>query len=68
MSADAVYLVAGLALFVGVLAPVRSAPVTVSLPVTSARWHSAESSAKSAVPLDGDTPKAQDFAPPTESL
>ena len=59
---------AWLCAIVGVLVVVRSAPVTVSLPVTSARWHSAESSAKSAVPLDGDTPKAQDFAPPTESL
>ena len=53
---------------VGVLPAVSAAPDAGSTPVTSARWHSAASSEKSALPLEGETPKAQDLAPPTESL
>jgi len=52
----------------GVEVVVNAAPVTVSTPVNSARWQRAASSAKSATPELGDTPRFQDLAPPTESL
>src|SRR6478735_1541022 len=51
---------------VGVLLAVSAAPLTASVPVTRARWHSALSRPKSATPVDGDTANCQALAPPTE--
>ena len=51
---------------VGVLLAVSAAPVTGSVPVTSARWHNALSRPKSATPVEGETANCQALAPPTE--
>ena len=53
---------------VGTLLSDRLKPVTGSKPVTSACWHSALSSPKSATRVEGDTANCQALAPPTESL
>ena len=61
-------LTASLCALVGVLDAVSAAPLTGSVPVTRARWHSALSRPKSATPVEGDTANCQALAPPTESL
>ena len=59
---------AALCAWVGVLAAVSAAPVTVSTPVTKARWHNALSSPKSCTPVEGDVASCQERAPPADLL
>ena len=58
---------ASLCPLVGVDVVVNAAPVTTLEPVKSARWHSAASNEKSAIPVLGDAPTFQALAPPTEA-